>query len=107
MSNPCFLVPPSNLEISMTVAVLVGSLRKESFSRKTAKAFAELTPDLTFDFLDIGTVSYFNQDLEANPPSDWTSFRDHIAAADAILFVTAEYNRSVPGVLKNALDVAS
>ncbi|MBN9067744.1 MAG: NAD(P)H-dependent oxidoreductase [Rhizobiales bacterium] len=90
-----------------TVAVLVGSLRKESFSRKTAKAFAELTPDLTFDFLDIGAVSYFNQDLEANPPSDWTAFRDRIAAADAILFVTAEYNRSVPGVLKNALDVAS
>jgi len=90
-----------------TVAVLVGSLRKESFSRKVANAVARLTPDLTFDFPDIGGVSYFNQDLEANPPSDWTAFRDRIKAADAVLFVTAEYNRSVPGVLKNALDVAS
>lgn len=90
-----------------TVAVLVGSLRKESFSRKVANAVAKLTPDLTFDFLDIGGVSYFNQDLEANPPADWTAFRDRIKAADAVLFVTAEYNRSVPGVLKNALDVAS
>jgi chromate reductase len=90
-----------------TVAVLVGSLRKESFSRKVANAFAKLAPGLSFDFVDIGAVSYFNQDLEANPPADWTSFRQRISKADAVLFVTAEYNRSVPGVLKNALDVAS
>ena len=89
------------------VVVLVGSLRKESFSRKTAKALVKLTPELDFDFLDIGAVSYFNQDLEANPPADWVSFRERVAAADAVLFVTAEYNRSVPGVLKNAVDVAS
>lgn len=89
------------------VAVLVGSLRKGSFSRKTAKALAKLTPELDFDFLDIGAVSYFNQDLEASPPADWVSLRERIAAADAVLFVTAEYNRSVPGVLKNAIDVAS
>jgi len=89
------------------VVVLVGSLRKESFSRKVALALAELTPGLTFDFADIGSVSHFNQDLEATPPADWTAFRDKIAAADAVLFVTAEYNRSVPGVLKNALDVGS
>ncbi|OQM77402.1 NADPH-dependent FMN reductase [Manganibacter manganicus] len=90
-----------------TIAVLVGSLRKESFSRKTARAIAKLAPGPEFDFLDIGAVSYFNQDLEANPPADWTAFRERISAADAILFVTAEYNRSVPGVLKNAIDVAS
>nr|WP_298105782.1 NAD(P)H-dependent oxidoreductase [uncultured Shinella sp.] len=90
-----------------SVAVLVGSHRKESFSRKIAKAFAALTPGLTFEFLDIGAVSYFNQDHEASPPSDWTAFRNAISAADAVLFVTAEYNRSVPGVLKNAIDVAS
>jgi chromate reductase len=89
------------------VVVLVGSLRKESFSRKTAMAFARLTPGIEFDFPDIGAVSYFNQDLEDEPPADWVSFRQRIAAADAVLFVTAEYNRSVPGVLKNALDVAS
>jgi chromate reductase len=93
--------------VMTTVAVLVGSLRKESFSRKVAKALAELTPGLNFDFVDIGAVSYFNQDLEANPPSDWTAFRQSISKADAVLFVTAEYNRSVPGVLKNAIDVAS
>ena len=90
-----------------TVAVLVGSLRKGSFSRKVANALAALTPSLKFEFLDIGSVSYFNQDLEAAPPADWTALREGIAAADAVLFVTAEYNRSVPGVLKNAIDVAS
>jgi chromate reductase len=89
------------------VVVLVGSLRKESFSRKMAKALAKLMPNIDFDFPDIGAVSFFNQDKEANPPADWVSFRKRIAAADAVLFVTAEYNRSVPGVLKNALDVAS
>jgi chromate reductase len=102
MNTPPYLEP-----VMTNVAVLVGSLRKESFSRKVAKAFAALTPDLTFEFLDIGAVSYFNQDLEATPPADWTALRERIAAADAILFVTAEYNRSVPGVLKNAIDVAS
>jgi chromate reductase len=89
------------------VVVLVGSLRRESFTRKVAMAVAKLAPDIQFDFPDIGAVSYFNQDLEANPPADWTAFRARVAAADAVLFVTAEYNRSVPGVLKNALDVAS
>ena len=89
------------------IAVLVGSLRKDSFSRKIAKAFARLNPGFDADFVDIGVVSHFNQDLEENPPADWTAFRDRIAAADAVLFVTAEYNRSVPGVLKNAIDVGS
>lgn len=89
------------------VAVLVGSLRKESFSRKVARALAALTPKLTFDFIDIGSVSHFNQDLEQSPPADWTAFRERIAAADAVLFVTAEYNRGTPGVLKNAIDVGS
>lgn len=89
------------------VVVLVGSLRKESFSRKVANALVKLAPELDFSFADIGSVSFFNQDLEANPPADWTRFRDQIKAADAILFVTPEYNRSVPGALKNAVDVAS
>lgn len=89
------------------VVVLVGSLRKESFSRKVANALVQLTPELDFEFADIGAVSFFNQDLEANPPADWTRFRNQIKSADAVLFVTAEYNRSVPGVLKNAIDVAS
>jgi chromate reductase len=89
------------------IAVLVGSLRKDSFSRKVAEAITRLETNLSFDFVDIGTISYFNEDLEANPPVDWTDYRNRIAAADAVLFVTPEYVRSVPAVLKNAIDVGS
>jgi chromate reductase len=92
---------------SRTVAVVVGSLRKDSVSRKTAEALAKLTPELTFKFVEIGALPHFDQDLEATPLAEWVSFREQIAAADAVLFVTPEYNRSVPGVLKNAVDVAS
>jgi chromate reductase len=91
-----------------TVAVIVGSLRKESFSRKLAKAIAATAPaNLTFDFVDIGGLQHFNQDLEATPTAEWTAFRDRVKAADAVLFVTPEYNRGLPGVLKNAVDVGS
>jgi chromate reductase len=90
------------------VAVLVGSLRKESFNRKMARAMASLASDvLKLELLDIGQLPFFNEDSEANPPESWTAFRQKIKAADAVLFVTPEYNRSVPGVLKNAIDVAS
>jgi chromate reductase len=90
------------------VAVIVGSLRKESFSRKLAKAIAATAPaHLTFDFVDIGQLQHFNQDLEATPSAEWTAFRDRVKAADAVLFVTPEYNRGIPGVLKNAIDVGS
>ena len=91
-----------------TVAVIVGSLRKESFSRKLAKAIAATAPaNLTFDFVDIGQLQHFNQDLEATPTAEWTAFRERIKAADAVLFVTPEYNRGLPGVMKNAIDVGS
>jgi chromate reductase len=91
-----------------TIAVIVGSLRKESFSRKLAKAIAATAPKhLTFDFVDIGQLPHFNQDLEATPPAEWTAFRDRVKAADAVLFVTPEYNRGIPGVMKNAIDVGS
>jgi chromate reductase len=91
-----------------TVAVIVGSLRKESFTRKLAKAIAAVAPaNLTFDFVEIGQLEPFNQDLEATPTQNWTDFRDRIRGADAVLFATPEYNRSVPGVLKNAIDVGS
>ena len=90
------------------IAVIVGSLRKESFSRKLAKAIAAVAPsNLTFDFIDIGQLQHFNQDLEATPSSEWTAFRDRVKPADAVLFVTPEYNRGLPGVLKNAIDVGS
>lgn len=89
------------------VAVVVGSIRKESVSRKLAKAFAALTPNLKFNVVEIGDLPHFDQDLESDPPAQWVRFREEIAAADAVLFVTPEYNRSVPGVLKNAIDVGS
>jgi chromate reductase len=91
-----------------TIAVVVGSLRKDSFSRKLAKAIAAVAPsNLSFDFVDIGQLQHFNQDLEATPTQEWTDFRKRIKAADAVLFVTPEYNRGLPGVLKNAIDVGS
>ena len=91
-----------------TVAVLVGSLRKDAASRKLANAFAALAPaNLKFDFVEIGDLPHFDQDLESDPPAEWTAFRDRVGSADAVLFVTPEYNRSVPGVLKNAVDVGS
>src|ERR1700749_3245158 len=90
------------------IAVIVGSLRKESFSRKLAKAIAAVAPShLTFDFVDIGALQHFNQDLEATPTAEWTAFREQVKSADAVLFVTPEYNRGLPGVLKNAIDVGS
>jgi len=91
-----------------TVAVLVGSLRKESFTRKIANALIGLAPPaLRMEIVEIGGISFYNQDLETNPPRDWLAFRDKMRAADAVLFATPEYNRSVPGVLKNAIDVGS
>ena len=91
-----------------TVAVVVGSLRKESFSLKIANAFAKLAPSsLKFEVVPLHGLSFFNQDLAATPPADWVTFRETIQTADAVLFVTPEYNRSMPGVLKNAIDHAS
>jgi len=89
------------------VAVVVGSLRKDSVSRKLAKAFAAVTPGLKFNIVEIGDLPHFDQDLESDPPAQWVRFRNEIAAADAVLFVTPEFNRSVPGALKNAIDVGS
>ncbi|XQU70366.1 NADPH azoreductase [Cupriavidus sp. H18C1] len=90
------------------VAVLVGSLRKDSFNRKLALALAQLAPaQLKLDIVEIGQLSLYNQDQDDNPPAAWTAFRDRIRRADAVLFVTPEYNRSVPAPLKNAIDVGS
>ncbi len=95
--------------MSRNVAVLVGSLRKESFTRKVANAIAELAaPALKLEQLAIDSLALYNQDLDtASPPAEWTQFRDRVRAADAVLFATPEYNRSVPGLLKNAIDVGS
>src|SRR5436309_2928635 len=93
----------------MNVCVLVGSLRKASFNGKLANALISLRPSsLKLDIVEIGQLPLYNEDLEtAAPPAQWTAFRQRVKAADAVLFVTPEYNRSVPAVLKNAIDVGS
>ncbi len=93
-----------------TVAVLVGSLRKESFNRKMATALIALQgPSLQAEIVEIGQLPLYNQDGDdlGDPPKAWTEFRERVKAFDAALWVTPEYNRSVPGVLKNAIDVGS
>jgi chromate reductase len=90
------------------VAIFVGSLRKESLNRKMANALIGMAPaSLKMEIVEIGHLPLFNQDFEANPPQAVTEFKQRIQAADAVLFVTPEYNRSVPGALKNAIDVGS
>lgn len=91
------------------VAVLVGSLRKDSLNLKTAKVLAALAPpSLKLGIVDISQLPLYNEDLDTDsPPESWSKFRQQIKAADGVLFVTPEYNRSVPGVLKNAIDVGS
>jgi chromate reductase, NAD(P)H dehydrogenase (quinone) len=90
------------------IVVLVGSLRKESFTLKIAKALSGLAPDtLNLNLVTLHDISFFNQDLEASPPADWLALREKLHNSNGVLFVTPEYNRSIPGVLKNAIDVGS
>ncbi len=91
------------------VAVIVGSLRKGSLNRMTARALVALAPgSLALELVEIRDLPLYDQDLDGpSPPAPWVAFRDRIRRADAVLFVTPEYNRSVPGALKNALDVGS
>lgn len=90
------------------VVVLVGSLRKDSINRKMALAMTALAPaGLALELVEIGALPLYNQDDDAAPPPASATFKQHIAAAEAVIFVTPEYNRSVPGALKNAIDIAS
>jgi chromate reductase len=90
------------------VAVLVGSLRQQSFSRRLARALIKLAPaNLKLEIVDWSEVAVFNQDHEKDPPAANAAFKDRVRRAQAVLFVTPDDNRSVPGGLKNALDVAS
>jgi chromate reductase len=97
------------MEKPMNVCVLVGSLRKASLNGMLANALMSLAPpSMKLEKVEIGQLPFFNQDLEtAATPAQWTAFRQSVKAADAVLFVTPEYNRSVPPALKNALDVGS
>lgn len=90
------------------IAVIVGSLRKESFNRKMANNLIKLAPeDLKLELVEISQLPMYNQDLDENPPKEWVEFKKQIQSFDGVIFVTPEYNRSIPGVLKNALDLAS
>jgi chromate reductase, NAD(P)H dehydrogenase (quinone) len=94
--------------MAYNIVTLVGSLRKESFSLKIAHALAELAPSsLKLEVMTPAGISFFNQDLEAAPPADWLSFREKLQKSNGVIFITPEYNRAIPGVLKNAIDVAS
>ena len=88
------------------IAVIVGSLRKGSFNRKMARVLISLAPaSLECELVEIRGLPLYDQDLDDNPPPEWAEFRERIRKYDAVLFVTPEYNRSVPGALKNAVDV--
>lgn len=90
------------------IAVLVGSLRKESVNRKIANELIRLSSDgLEMEIVEIGNLQHYNEDNDENPPQEWTDFREKIKSVDGVLFVSPEYNRTIPGVLKNALDVGS
>ncbi|MEO7026277.1 MAG: NAD(P)H-dependent oxidoreductase [Caulobacteraceae bacterium] len=90
------------------VAVVVGSLRRASLNRKMALALAQIAaPELRLRIVEISGLALYDEDVDKDPPASWRVFREAIRAADAVLFVTPEYNRSIPGVLKNAIDVGS
>ena len=90
------------------IAILVGSLRKDSLNRRVAQTMCAVRDDsLECTIVEIGDLPLFNQDIEGDPPAQWLRFREQIAAVDGVLFVTPEYNRGIPGALKNAIDVGS
>jgi len=90
------------------IAIIVGSLRKDSLNRKVARSICGLRNDnLDCSMVEIGDLPLYNQDLDGNPPEQWTRFRQQVGAADGVLFCSPEYNRGIPGVLKNAIDVGS
>ena len=90
------------------IAIVVGSLREGSINRKIARSMCAIRGDnLECSIIEIGNLPLYNQDLDGDPPGEWVEFRQQVAAVDGILFCTPEYNRGVPGVLKNAVDVGS
>lgn len=96
------------MSATRNIAIFVGSLRKDSLNRKLANALIGLAPDsLKMHIVEMGDLPLYNQDFDGDPPPAARRFKEQVQAADAVLFVTPEYNRSVPGVLKNAIDIAS
>src|SRR3546814_587621 len=101
--------PTAESEMSqIKVAVLVGSLRMDSFNRRLARAVEKLAPaEFAFRHIQINDLPLYSQDFDAAYPASATRLKKDIESVDALLFVTPEYNRSIPGVLKNAIDIAS
>jgi chromate reductase, NAD(P)H dehydrogenase (quinone) len=96
------------MSASFDVAAFVGSLRRDSYTRSLLRALAGIAPPaLKIDIVDVSDLTFYNQDLEVDPPQPWMKLRERIKRADAVLFATAEYNRSVPPVLKNLIDIGS
>ena len=90
------------------IAIIVGSLRKDSLNRKVARSICAIRNDnLDCSMIEIGDLPLYNQDLDGGPPPQWSRFREQVGSADGVLFVSPEYNRGIPGVLKNAIDVGS
>lgn len=90
------------------IAIIVGSLRKDSLNRKVARSICAIRNDnLDCSMIEIGDLPLYNQDLDGSPPEQWVRFRQQVGGADGVLFVSPEYNRGIPGVLKNAIDVGS
>src|SRR4051794_22224823 len=90
------------------IAIIVGSLREGSINRKVARSICGLKNDnLDCSMIEIGDLPLYNQDLDTNPPEQWTRFRQQVGSADGVLFCSPEYNRGIPGVLKNAIDIGS
>lgn len=94
--------------MSKKVAIIVGSLRKESFNRKVANEFIRVAPEgLELSIAEIGDLCMYSEDIENNPPQAWTDFKEELAKSDAVLFISPEYNRTIPGVLKNAMEIGA
>jgi len=90
------------------IAIIVGSLRKDSINRKVARSICGLRNDnLDCSMIEIGDLPLYNQDMDSSPPEQWVRFREQVGQADGVLFCSPEYNRGIPGVLKNAIDVGS
>lgn len=93
---------------SQNIAVIVGSLRRASFTRRVAEATVRLAPGAyAYDFVEIGQLPLYNQDVDSDPPKEWVEFRERIRPFAGVLFATPEHNRSIPAALKNALDIGS
>jgi chromate reductase len=90
------------------IAIIVGSLREGSLNRRVARSICALRGEnLDCSMIEIGDLPLYNQDLDTAPPEQWTRFRQQVGASDGVLFCSPEYNRGIPGVLKNAIDVGS